>query len=658
MMFDDEFEPKLGKIRSLGSSRGRKYLHRVLRAVAFAGGPPKGRRRLFKGSGIGRGASIARMLAMRDRYAAFHSRRVIVKSRIVKLAGNGLKAAKAHTRYIQRDGVTRDGQPGQLYTPDQDRADGKDFLGRAEGDRHQFRFIVSAEDGDQYEDLKPLIRRLMTQMEEDLATRLDWVAVDHYNTGHPHTHIILRGKDDRGKDLVISPEYISQGLRERVEELVTLDLGPRTDLEIEDRLRSESGQERFTTIDRGLLRQADEDGRVWATGRDAFEQTLRAGRLQKLRHLGLAEEIAPGHWQLAGGLEDTLRAMGERGDIIKAMHRDLKEKGLSRAASDYIIHDPSDPAARPIIGRLVRRGLSDELNDRHYLIVDGVDGRSHYVDIGKGAGTDFIREGAVISIAPKQIGPRKVDRTIVEIAGANGGRYSLDIHLQYEPGANADFAETHVRRLEAMRRLAGPVEREADGTWIIASDHLEKAEAYERRQAKDAPVVVQTLSGLSIEQQVVADGATWLDRELVSSSLEILRDSGFGHEVRDALARRRQWLIEQGLAREEQGRTIYRANLLALLQRRELSRVAGDVSRELGLHYVEVRSGERVEGVYRRSVDIASGRFAVIEKSREFSLVPWRPVLERSLGEEVSGIVRGEGISWSIGRQRSGPSVS
>ena len=98
--------------------------------------------------------------------------------------------------------------------------------------------------------------------------------------------------------------------------------------------------------------------------------------------------------------------------------------------------------------------------------------------------------------------------------------------------------------------------------------------------------------------------------------------------------------------------------MLALLQRREVTRVAGQLSGELGLAYAEVRSGERVEGVYRRSVELASGRFAVIEKSREFKLVPWRPVLERSLGKQVSGIARGETISWTLGRQRGGPSVS
>src|SRR3546814_2095939 len=112
-------------------------------------------------------------------------------------------------------------------------SDGDEFLKRTVGDRYQCRFIGSAEDGVEYPDLKPYIRRLMAQAEQDMGTKLDWVAVDHFNTERPHTHIVLRGIDDHGDNLIIAREYISHGLRERASELVTPDLGPRTDHEIE-----------------------------------------------------------------------------------------------------------------------------------------------------------------------------------------------------------------------------------------------------------------------------------------------------------------------------------------------------------------------------------------------------------------------------------------
>lgn len=659
MVEDDDFQPRLGRLRSTGAKRTRSYLGQVIRAANLAGGiRALGRRSgRFHGNRSGVGVGVGRVLATRDRFAAFRQRRVVVKFRIGRVDGaKGLDGARAHLRYIQRDGVTREGARGELYAADTDRADGRAFLDGATGDRHQFLIIVSPDDGDQYPDLKDLTRRLMTQMERDLGTKLDWVAVDHFNTGHPHTHIVVRGKDERARDLVIARDYITHGLRERAAELVSLDLGPRTDREIEDRLHRQVEQERLTDIDRALLREADAAHIVLAAHRDPFQQSLRAGRLRTLGRLGLADEIEPGRWRLAEGMDATLRHMGGRGDIIRTMQRAFTEHGLERAATDYAIADPATMTA--IVGRLVERGLSDELNDRHYLIVDATDGRSHYVDIGRAEATAFVPAGAVVRIEPRPIEARPVDRMVAGIAAAHDGRYSVDIHLRHDRSATQDFAETHVRRLEAMRRATGGVERETDGTWLISPDHIDRATAFEAQRARAAPVIVDTLSTLPIDRQVGAHGATWLDRELIAGRPEPLRDAGFGRETREALARRRQWLIEQDLASDEQDRTVYRANLLATLRRREVSRVAGQLSDQLGLAYIEARSGERIEGVYRRPVELASGRYALIEKSREFTLVPWRPVLDRHLGKQVSGIMRGDAVNWTIGRQRSGPSIS
>ncbi|MER9183071.1 relaxase/mobilization nuclease RlxS [Mesorhizobium sp. M0767] len=656
-MQDEEFKPSLGKIGSRGSKAGKRFAGQIRAAIHRAGGG-SGRRGRFIGSRAGRGGAAAAVLRAHDRHAAFRQRRAVVKARIVKLAGKGVDGARAHLRYLQRDGATREGEHGELYSADSDRVDGKAFIDRADGDRHQFRFIVAPEDGIEYDDLKPLTRRLMAQMEEDLGTRLDWVAVDHFNTGHPHTHIIVRGKDDRGENLVIARDYISSGIRERAAELVSLDLGPRTDREIEQRVRQEMERERFTSIDRQLLRMRDHEGHVSPASRDTFRQTLHQGRLRKLERMGLAEEVGSGRWRLDGELEATLRRIGERGDIIKTMHRELTGKGLARSAADYVVHDRSAEQMQPVVGRIVARGLADEITDRHYLVVDGVDGKSHYVDIGKGEATQPTPEGCIVRVTPRDTGPRQVDRTIAEIATANDARYSIDIHLKHDPSATERFAETHVRRLEAIRRATGRVEREPDGTWIVAPDHLDRVSDYERKRARAEPVTVHKLSSMPLERQVRFDGATWLDRELVSDTPEALHSSGFGRDVREAQGRRRQWLIAQGLAREEQDRIVYRANMLSMLRQRELNRVAGQLSDELGLSYSEAQPGDRIEGRLRRSIDLASGKYVIVEKAREFTLVPWRPVLDRSIGKEVSGVMGGEGISWTIGRQRSGPSIS
>jgi membrane-associated phospholipid phosphatase len=120
-----------------------------------------------------------------------------------------------------------------------------------------------------------------------------------------------------------------------------------------------------------------------------FDHSVRAGRLRELSALGLAEDVGQGRWRLADTLEPTLRRLGERGDIIRTMQRALAQARLECSPSAQVIHDrePTGPATI-VVGRVVARGLADELRDRHYLIVDATDGRSHFVDIGTGDATE------------------------------------------------------------------------------------------------------------------------------------------------------------------------------------------------------------------------------------------------------------------------------
>jgi type IV secretory pathway VirD2 relaxase len=652
---DDDFEPRLGRIRSANSRRARKYLHRVIGAVARAGGIPASGPRRFDGSRIGCGGAVAALLTSRGRALGARGRRAVVKARLVRLGGKGLAAARAHLRYVQRDGVSREGERGPLYSAALDAADGKEFLERGAGDRHQFRFIVSAEDGAEYDDLRPLVRRFMARMEEDLGTKLDWVAADHRDTAHPHTHIILRGKDDRGENLVIAPSYIQHGMRERLAELVTLDLGPRTELDVQRALRRDVSAERFTGLDHGLLRDADEERIVSASRRDPLQQALRAGRLKKLEALGLAEPLVAGRWRLAEGLEDRLRRLGERGDIVRTMQRELSARAIERAVAELV----PDPAALtgPLVGRVAGRGLSDEVRDRHYLLVDGLDGRVHYVDLGRGDAVEPLPDGAVVRVVPVVSEARAADRVVAQVAAANGGLYSVERHLLHDESASIAFAEAHVRRLEAIRRGTGGVERRDDGTWIIAEDHLARAESYEARVTRDRPVRVELLSPLPVERLLEAGGATWLDRQLLSGAPEPVRDAGFGREVKSALATRRQWLIEQKLAREEQGALLTNRRLLDTLRRRDLAGAAAQLQSELGLGWKEVGEEGSAQGKLVKRLDLASGRFALLSDSLEFSLVPWRPEMEQRIGRELSVRVRGGGISWTIGRKRSGPQI-
>ncbi|HIP77604.1 MAG TPA: DUF3363 domain-containing protein, partial [Kiloniellaceae bacterium] len=527
--------------------------------------------------------------------------------------------------------------------------------------RHHFRFIVAPEDGTELSDLRTFTRQLMEQMEHDLETQLDWVAVDHHNTGHPHSHVVIRGVTDDGKVLNIAGDYIAHGIRHRASEIATLELGPQSEWEVQQKLGREVEQDRFTRLDRAVLQEVNERGLVdLRIGEEQSylgraNRALLIGRLKRLERMGLAREEAPARWTLSSRMERTLRELGERGDIIKTMHRAMTERGIARDPRDYVIHRGTDRQP-PAVGRVIGKGLAgDELTGRLHLVIDGADGRVHYAEVGEAAG-DEIAVGSIVRVGRAESPARPADRTIAELARANGGVYEPAVHLaaaheslRVPDGNHEGYVQAHVRRLEALRR-AGIVERQDAGHWRIPEDFEDRARDYDNRRG--GRLGVRVLSLIDLEAQVTANAATWLDRELVAEAPAPLRDSGFGREAGDALTRRRQWLIAQGLANETDAGFVTRRDMLATLARREVEETGKKLARQHGLHFRMAESGERISGTYRQSVQLVSGKYALVERSREFTLVPWRPVIEKTLGRQVTGIIQGSGISWELARKR------
>lgn len=660
---------------------------RVLEQVARRGGNPRGAGIKLAGAAPrsgrfnarGRGAKIAASFPRGSGWSfdpgtglRVRSRRVLVKARVVKLAGKG-SAIATHVRYLERDGVARDGEPGRFYSTFADEADAKAFLERGGGDRHQFRLIVSPEDGRAFDELKGFTRDLMAKMEEDLGTTLDWVAVDHFDTGHPHSHVLIRGVTEDGKVLNIAGDYIAHGIRHRGSQIMTRALGPQSEIEVRQQLAQEIDAERLTRLDRSLLKLAKDNvvdlgAMDTAVPGDLDYQQLLVGRARVLERMELAENTGALTWKLEPDTEPVLADMGRRGDIIATMHQELARIDWSQlklplptprqAPERFVVHGLGAQRGRapeelsgPIVGKVVVRGAADEDHERRYLIVEGLDGRSHYVDVG--LAREQTPVGSLVRLEPREAFLRKADVTVAEIAAANGGRYTTDIHLKHDQSARESFAQAHVRRLEALRRATGKVERKPDGTWIIAPDHLDTALAYEQRRVRAEPVGIEVLSPKPIEGLTRAHAATWMDRWLTMEDKTEIAASGYGAEVKAALALRRQWLIEQDLAVNDNGQMFYNRNLLTVLREREVRAVAGRLVKDKGLAFAEAERGVPIEGTYKGVYALNSGRFALIENSREFSLVPWRPELEKHIGRAVSGIMRGDGgISWTMGRNR------
>jgi len=575
---DDDLRVRPGRIQhgNRGGKRPQTFVGEVMRAAKKAGHVGNGFRSSHgrSRSRFGRGRRAAISIRLRS-----NARRVVMKARVVRHQGTRFRSAPLpkHMAYLKREGVTRDGENARMFDAASDRADERAFAERCEDDRHHFRFIISPEDGVELGDLKTFTRELMREVEKDLGTKLDWVAVDHWNTDNPHVHVLIRGRADDGQDLVISRDYISRGFRDRAAERVTLELGPRSEQEIRTALEREVGSERWTSLDRALRDISDDCGGVvdLRPGPNAEDPELRGlllGRAAKLERLGLADPVGPACWTLKPGLDQTLRQLGIRDDIINTMHQAMSAGGHEPDVSTFALHgqEPADP----VLGRLIKRGLDDELKGTAYAIIAGVDGRAHHLKFSDLEMTGDAPAGGIVEA-------RSYD-------DANG-----------------------------RRRLS-----------------------------------LATRSDLSIEAQATASGATWLDRQLLAKDAP-LSGGGFGAEVSKAMEARIDHLAEEGLARRQGQRVVFARDLLATLRRRELEETASKLSAETGLAYQPAAEGERVSGVYRQRVTLASGRFAMIDDGLGFRLVPWRPALEKDLGRDVRGIMApGGNMDWSLGRKR------
>ncbi|MBB2201622.1 relaxase/mobilization nuclease domain-containing protein [Gluconacetobacter tumulisoli] len=543
---DDDFQVRPGRIQhgNQGARRPRSFVGEVMRAARKAGHTgrhfggadgPKGR------STFGRGRRAALSIAKRS-----PGRRVVVKARIVRHQGTRFRSAPLarHIAYLRREGVTRDGEKARMFDAGSDAADDRAFAERCADDRHHFRFTVSPEDLAQMRDVHGFARELMQDMERDLGTRLDWVGVDHWNTDNPHVHILVRGVADDGKDLVISRAYISQGLRDRAAERVTLELGPRSEQEIRTALDTEIGADRWTSLDRALQDFSDEGGgivdlRPGAGAEDPELRRLLVGRATKLEGLGVAERVGVARWTLKPGLEATLRDLSLRGDIIKTMHRAMAGGGVEPDVAGFAIH--GETLADPILGRLVERGLDDELKGSSYVVIAGTDGRTHHVRFPDLDLTGDAKLGAIVETRSWEDakGTQRLslatrsDFTLAEQVTAPGATWLDRQLLAKDPAlANAGFgAEVHKAMAQRIDRLEseGLVRRQGERV-VFAPDLIGTL-----RQRDLDQVAARLATQTGLEHRPAKEGeivsGVYRQRVVLSSGRFAMVDDGLGFQL-------------------------------------------------------------------------------------------------------------------------------
>jgi len=669
-------KPRTGRFNSRG--RGRAALERGI-------GPKQGWR-AHKATG--------------DRYRA---RRAIVKVRVVKLRNAKSSVSRGHLAYLQREGAGVERAEGlegsaeltptrgQLYGPEEGvEIDGRDFVARSQesfdgrGDPHQFRIMISPEDGaelarvngDGTPNLKDTTRALMAQMEEDLGTRLDWVAVDHFDTAHPHTHIIARGVTHDGKGLNVAGEYISRGIRGRLEEELTRELGWKSELAIQQEMKREMKAMRVTKADRHILDGMDKltntiDLRAGSAAStfpatSSMNRHILIGRMRHLKSMGLATQIDSGRWHIENDALKTLGQIEQREQLNKDIHAAMKRANIKRPVR---LHDG-------------RQSYDGSLSTHRVVgfIIDGTDGYVSTVETGMDTRAgEAAKVGSIIEVSPPNL--RTVDRNIQAIATGkdyhgkphNGlvGHYAIatsgpEDWVDGSGSRSAAHMRAHRLRLATLVK-AGVVQvasRDKDGDpneWRIPDDFEERAISLDLRQGRASGV--KLLSRQDLNAQLESPGATWLDRTQVNWGRGGLlggisvKTSAFAKELDTAFQQRRTWLIERGYAelRQDEQKTsiIYKRGYLKALEAEGFNAAAKKLEGMTGKAHVAAQTGRLIEGTVAQKYELPQGPHAMIETQRAFYLVPWESHHAQKWGKRIKGrVLSSGGIDWETGRTR------
>jgi type IV secretory pathway VirD2 relaxase len=528
-------------------------------------------------------------------------------------------------------------------------------------DRHHFRFIVSPEAGAEL-DLRTYARDFVAAMEADLGTKLQWLGVAHYDTDNPHLHLLVRGKDELGADLVINRDYMSHGMRLQAMEVATRALGPRRAEDIERSLERDLTMDRVTGLDLGLTQQA-------ALHPDGIVSALRKGdgslagerqrlhtltRLQHLESLGLAREVKPGLWQPDIDLVERLKQLSIRGDVIKLMHERMRgaDPGITT-----IIFNKDHPPTEPVVGRVYARGTADELTDAEYLLIEARDGRAYYVGLGEFSEIPG-REagvGAIVQLSPvTPSATGAADRNIARMAAANGGVYDAELHtLEAEQGARLppgvsahDYVNSHRKRAQALTRR-GLVEDLGEDRFRVPTDLSAKlGVAPAAGRDRGTVTKVDRLATRDLAAQVSEEGVTWLDQELAAGAgvgAARLGASRFERQLAQALQGRAKQLETMGLAELEDGQFRVRGRFLDELYERELQAADRRLTARFG-EREPVAAGASLEGRVAAIEDLPSGPHAVLDMAGRYALVPATPQLAKQVGQELK-------LTLSRGRQ-------
>ncbi len=627
----------------------RKSVFKKLRRHAGAEVKNKGvGTRLKMRDGVVRGNSFA---------GSFSGQRVVVKINPVQNqtkgvgvgAGSGAKNLYQHVRYISRSGAGKEETQAVLFDRENDGVDGLAFYGLCKDDRHHFRMIISPENGHQIDDFHGYVRGVMGRMESDLGTTLNWIGAVHYDTDDVHAHVIIRGVNECGQDLVIGRDYIASGVRARAQELATELLGERSLEEIQRSQEKQVEAMSVTSLDRFIEKNLSEENvvdvrKVNNFGKDNFYEGLIKGRLQFLSTTGLAAEYPLGIYTLKENFIDVLRDTSQRQNVLNTLYRqnpDMDLEGLS-------FYSMKTDEGEVIHGLVMNKGPVDEITDRKYLVVKDAREKLHYVPFGELKDYDDLRIGALVTVKPGVGSSGKADFNISQLAKANNGIYDPRHHMAYieaelshiEPENREGYWASHAKRLETLAKN-GVVTPLDNGRYEVPADVVGRGEEITReinaREGKRFYPKLEILSARPLEKLVSAQKRTWLDRELYKQSLGKPSLPEYGAEVEDSLQKRREWLVSKDLGFiQSNGEFALRDNALRKLREMELERVGHKLAGQLEAKFENKLVQKDKSYIYRGYAELESGVWAVVQDKDKIHMARVPSVPDTPAGKAVA----------------------
>jgi len=286
---------------------------------------------------------------------------------------------KAHGKYLSRESAThRTAQRKAGFDEAQQKLDVADKLDdwQQAGDPRLWKIILSPEFGEKL-DVQQLTRGVMAGVEKEIGAGVEWIAVAHYNTGHPHAHIAMRGIDRHGREIRLPKEFVKHGIRRIAEDLCTQELGYRTRAQALEAQRREVSEPRFTSLDRIIARAnaAGAEGTHFpVTCQGGGREQLVVARLAVLESMGLARRICADSWEVRRDLESVLRGMQKMAD----RQRTLAVGGVLRSDERLPIQPLDHRALDYVEGRILVHG--EEENGRSYMMLESTDARVYAIN--------------------------------------------------------------------------------------------------------------------------------------------------------------------------------------------------------------------------------------------------------------------------------------